>query len=268
MPEQVEASLYQGEVCLRMDKNHRYTITDNGDSFHCPSVTTILNVLNKPALVEWGVKCACNYMDERLKEIFSKEDFTVESIFQAVNEAREAHNRVKQEAADIGTDAHDWLAQYWLAKLDLAPAPAALEEGPVQNCITAALDWVKQHEVTPVAIEQPLYSRIHRITGTADFFGNVDGSFSIIDYKSTKAIYPELCLQVTAYSSFYEEEHKKKVFNRYGLRMDKATGKFEDKKYPNESFDEDMNSFICAFKLYDRLKYLRRKPKKDWIDCL
>jgi hypothetical protein len=263
-------SLYGGEVTLTFNpQSHRYTISENGNKpFQCPSVTTILNVLNKPALVEWGVKCACDFMYDGLQDLFQQECYSSDEVLDVLGNARQAHNRVKDEAAEIGTGAHDWLAQYWTAKLDLAPPPQPLEEGPVQNCITAVMGWIKEHEVKPILIEKPSYSRLHKITGTADFIGWIDGKLSVLDYKSTKQIWPEVALQTAPYAGMYQEEYRTAISNRYALRMDKTNGSFDSKVYPADTYELDMDTFLATFKIYDRLKHLRRKPKKDWIEQL
>jgi hypothetical protein len=261
--------LYGGEVRLEFSpKAHRYSVSDGGDPFHCPSVTTILNVLNKPALVEWGVRCACDFMAEHIGDLLEREDFSIEQVMSLIEKARQIHNKVKREAANIGTEAHKWLAQYWKAKLDLSPPPGPAGEGPVNNCILASLDWIKRHEVKPLFIEQPRYSRQFKIVGTPDFIGFVDGVMSVIDYKSTKNIYPEVALQMAPYAGMFEEEFSTTITNRWALRMDKVTGEFDDRKYTRNGWTEDMDTFICAYKLYDRLKVLRRKPQKEWLDEL
>lgn len=264
--------LYGGEVVLRFnEKSHRYTISDSGEKFaHCPSVTTILNVLNKPALMEWAVTSACNYVEDELRTLLDTDSFSLEAVISVIGKARHAHTRLADTAADIGTDAHDWLARYWNSVRGLCPAPEMPAEGPVLQCVTAALDWIKEHDVKPILIEHPLYSRQYKITGTADFVGWVDGVMSIIDYKSTKAIWPEVALQMAPYASMYYEEFQVSTKNRIALRMDKITGKFETRRFHETTFDLDMDTFICAFKLYDRLKHLRRKEKKekDWLEDL
>ncbi len=264
--------LYGGGVVLRFnEKSHRYTISDGGCKFaHCPSVTTVLNILNKPALVEWAVTSACNYAEDELRTLLDTDNFSLEEVIRVISKARHAHTRIADEAADIGTSAHDWLAQYWRAKMDLGPAPEPLGEGPVLQCTNAATDWIKEHDVKPIRIEHPLYSRELKVTGTADFIGWVDGVMSVIDYKSTKAIWPEVALQMAPYASMYYEEFQVSTKNRIALRMDKITGKFETRRFPETTFDLDMDTFICAFKLYDRLKHLRRKEKKekDWLEDL
>ena len=260
-----EFSLYNGEVVLTFaEKSHRYKVSDSGKKpEHCPSVTTILNVLNKPALVEWGVRCACDYVYDNLKLLTAGDSFSVQDVFKIVEQARTAHDRTRQEAADIGTEAHDWLHAYWLSVIQRTDVPKMPESGPINNCVTAVRDWISQHKVRPLAVEVPQYSRKHKICGRSDFIGLVDDEPSVLDYKSTKFIYPEVALQMCPYGKMHEEELGLLPETRWAIRMDKITGEFEDRRYPPESFNDDWDTFLAVFKIYDRLKHLRRKPKPE-----
>lgn len=259
-----EFSLYGGDVrLLYKDSSHRYRVSVAGSKpVQVPSVTTILNVLAKPALVEWGVRCACDYVYENLQMLFAGNSFSVEQIFKVVEQARTAHDRTRQEAADIGTGVHDYLAQYWKNATKLAP----LTEARSARCIQAAMDWFSEHEVRPLRVEEAQYSRLLAICGRPDFIGHIDGQLSVLDYKSTKFIYPEVCLQMTAYAMMHQEEFGQLPATRWALRLDKETGEFEDRKFKPETFDLDQETFRACFLIYDRLKHLRRKEKKDFLE--
>lgn len=271
MPDKQEFSLYNGEVVLSFaEKSHRYKVSDRGSKpEHCPSVTTILNVLAKPALVEWGVKCACNYVEDNLRLLFAGASFSVEQIFKVVQDARTAHDRTRQEAADIGTNVHDWLSEYWKSGgRYVANLP---EEGTKErNCVLAAINWFAEHEVKPLRVEEAQYSRLLKICGRPDFIGMIDGQLSVLDYKSTRQIWPEVCLQMTAYATMHEEEFGEWPRTRWALRLDKETGEFEDKCYKPETFESDLETFKAVFLIYDKLKHLRRKEKKskDFLEGL
>lgn len=263
MPSQKEIfELYSGSVKLEYtDSTHRYRASINGEKFqHTPSVTTILNVLNKPALVEWGVRCACNDIEDNMRALFAGGSFTEQQILNIITRGRTAHDRVREEAAEIGTNVHDWLAGYWKSDRAVSTMP---EEERTRKCINAALDWFAEHDLKPVAVEEPLYSKELNICGRPDWIGYVDGELSVLDYKSTKQIYPELALQCTAYGQIFYEMGVDKPETRWGLRLDKETGEFEARRYPPETFDLDWDSFKCCFTIYDRMKHLRRKPKKE-----
>jgi hypothetical protein len=268
-----EFSLYDSAVRLRFNpSSHRYDVSDDGGKFvHTPSVTTILNVLNKPALVEWAVKCAANYVEENLKLLLTGNSFSIEQVFKVVEQARTAHDRVREEAAEIGTNVHDFLAAYWKGYVS-GVCPPMPEHEKEKNCINAALDWFQEHNLKPVKVEEAQYSRLHKICGRPDWIGYVDGTFSVLDYKSTKFLYPEVCLQETAYAMMHAEEFGELPATRYGLRLDKETGEFEARKYKPETYELDKETFLSVFRIYDRMKHLRRKekpePKPDFLEGL
>lgn len=276
MPDKQEFSLYNGEVVLSFaEKSHRYKVSDSGEKAqHCPSVTTILNVLAKPALVEWGIKCACNYVEENLKLLVAGNSFSVQDVFKIVEQARTAHDRVREEAAEIGTNVHDILASWWRSQQNISDGlymkSVVFDAGneTVAKCVHAALDWFSQHDLKPVKVEESQYSRIHKFCGRPDFIGRIDGQLSVLDYKSTKALYPEVCLQETGYAMMHAEEFGELPATRWALRLDKESGEFEARKYGPETFEIDSETFLAVFKIYDRLKHLRRKPKTDKSDFL
>jgi hypothetical protein len=270
MPDKQEFSLYNGEVVLTFaEKSHRYKVSDRGSKpEHCPSVTTILNVLAKPALIEWGVKCACNDIEDNLRALFAGNSFTEQQILNIVTRGRTAHDRVREEAAEIGTSAHDWLRDYWTAVMRKTDLPARPTELKPKKCIENALDSFSMHKMVPVAIEAPLYSREHKICGRVDWIGYIDDEFSVQDYKSTKFLYPEVVLQETFYAMMYYEEGVELPATRWGLRIDKEKDEFEARRHGPETFGVDKETCLAVFKIYDRLKHLRRKPKKEKEDYL
>lgn len=265
-------SLYSGEVEISFKKSsHRYKVSDLGSKpEQCPSVTTVLNVLAKPALIPWAVGKTADFMYDGFKELIERQSFSVESVFHLIERSRRASDDFKQEAADIGTSTHDYLAAYWRGFMTGTSGPPLPEEGKVRTCIEAALDWFQEHDMRPVLIETPVYSRLYKITGQPDFIGYIDGKFAVLDYKSTKSLYAELPLQCCAYAKLYEEEFGQAIGPRWGLRLDKENGSFEAREYPAETMPEDWDTYLAAFKLYDRLKFLRRvpKPSENWLEEL
>lgn len=91
-------NVYTMKIITR-DKNHVYT-TPIGK---LPSVTTILSVLAKPALVPWAVKVTCDYIENNLDK---------GSPSEVIRMARKEATRVGQEAMDIGSAVHD-LVEKW-----------------------------------------------------------------------------------------------------------------------------------------------------------
>jgi hypothetical protein len=272
MPDNQQFSLYNGEVVLTFaEKSHRYKVSDNGSKpEHCPSVTTILNVLNKPAIKPWAIKITCDYIEENIRQLVGQNTFSVQDIFKIIERARTWAETKREEAADIGTSTHDYLRDWWRASMQKTDSPVLPDEKQVRKCVGGALDFFHDHKMVPVYVEDPVYSRIHKICGRPDWIGYIDDEFSIMDYKSTKKLWPELPIQMAPYAKMYEEMLGKLPSVRWGLRLDKETGDFEPKRYKPEELGIDWHTFGCIFTIYDRFKHLRRveKPKKqeeDWL---
>jgi len=265
MPDKQEFTLYNGEVVLSVnEKAHTSQVSELGcKPFKIPHVTTVLNSLAKPAIAPWSIGVCCDYIYDNLKLLLAGNSFSIEAVFKIIELARQAPEYERQKAADIGTAAHDWLESYWLSVVRKTDSPQLPEEGPVRNCVDAALIWIKDHDMKPILFERPFYSRLHKFTGKEDFVGLVDGELAIIDYKSSKSIYPETALQTAAYAKMYEEEFGTPVARRWALKLGKFDGKVEPKAYPPNTLELDYEAFLAVFLIYDRLKHLRRKPKPE-----
>jgi len=66
-------------------------------------VTTILGIISKPALLGWAVGLCADYARSQIRanKAYSKDD--LDGIFE---EAKKAHTKKKEQAADIGTLVH------------------------------------------------------------------------------------------------------------------------------------------------------------------
>jgi hypothetical protein len=143
-----------------------------------PGVSTIIGVLNKPALLVWannlglaGIKMA-TYVDV---------------------------------LAEIGTIAHAMvIAHIKNEKFNPTNIPADLID-KAENCFLSYLEWERRHKVEPIKCEVPLVSEAHKYGGTMDFYGKIDGELTVRDFKTGKGIYSEYWYQVAAYRQLIEE---------------------------------------------------------------
>jgi len=137
-----------------------------------PSVTTVLGVLNKPALLAWANRVGLE--GKTLRE-------------------------ASDPLADVGTDLHE-LCSASLAGRPTSPLkcqdPVHLEM--LTNAYSRFITWRDSHRIRPIIAETPLVSN-HGFGGTLDFFGEIDDSPLVVDFKTAKAIYSEHCYQVSAY---------------------------------------------------------------------
>ena len=86
---------------------------------------------------------------------------------------------------------------------------------------------------------------------------NIDGEFCVVDWKTSKAIYPPYYLQCAAYAKCIEDIYDKPVDAAYILRFDKETGAFESAR--SENIDADFIAFLGALHLYKRLKEIENR---------
>ncbi len=248
--------LYGGKVKLEYhDKKHKYVaVEEDGRVIDAPSITTVLGVINKPALVQWAVNQAIQHLRSCL---YGSPELSYEDIDRFLDEAKFAHWRVKQEAADIGSEAHQWLEDYWFARMTGSPPPALPDHELVRNCCLAAKKWIDGQVIEPLIIEKPVYSRIHRVAGRLDKLARVNGKLSIVDWKSSTGLWPEYYLQTAAYAKIYEEETGEAIECRWLIKLGKYDGEFKAVCIET-GLQEDYDAFLAALTVKRRIAELER----------
>lgn len=147
-----------------------------------PGVSTITNLLDKPALVRWANKLGLQGIDS---------------------------TKYTSEKAEIGTLAHSMLLCHLKKiKTDTSEYSQVIID-KAENCFLSYLNWEKKHKVEPILIEEPLVSETHRLGGTPDFYGKVDGELTLMDFKTGNGIYPEHWYQVAGYSIILNKDYPK-----------------------------------------------------------
>jgi hypothetical protein len=168
-----------------------------------PSVTTILDVIAKPALGPWYAKEERRYFEAAMLEVLARPgardpEYVLSAVAEAVTGVKAA-DRERQKAAAIGTAIHagiEWHLRTQLGE-DAGHAPR-LPEGAVW-AVESWKDWAKSVDLEPLAIERTVYCELCGYAGTLDLYARVGGIPTVIDWKSGKAIYPEAFLQNIAY---------------------------------------------------------------------
>lgn len=199
------------------EKGHRYLI--DGASF--PSVTTILNVLDKPGLDRWRVnqeRELCKRIALRIEkgEIKRPEGIDFEPWFERMLGKEQEHERISKEAKNIGSEVH-LLIQGWVQRLLHLPQ-VEVNVPPSDKAIAlfgAFLGWAEQVDgnrnprVRPIATETKVFSKKHRYAGRLDLLAFVEGVKTVIDFKSSKSYedkaWDEEIAQSEAYRAALEE---------------------------------------------------------------
>jgi len=213
-----ESRLFYDKLLTYRPKAHRYYY--GGEPI--PSVTTIINLLSKHALIQWAADMAVDHVEACFKA--EGHDFTLKPFDVICAEARKAHERIKTTAGDIGTRTHDYAAACLKANF-LQPLPDDPEAMPAMK---AFQDWFRDHSVQTIEAERMICSKQMHYAGRCDFYGRIDGVLGVMDIKTSKGVYHDHFLQLTGYQIALHEELKlEEETKRWILHLSKETGKFK-----------------------------------------
>jgi hypothetical protein len=168
-----------------------------------PSVTTILDVIAKPALAPWYAKQERRYFETAMLEVLSRPgardpEYVLAAVADAVGGVKAA-DREKQRAATIGTAIHAGIEWQLRTRLGEDAGPEPVLPDAAAWAVESWKDWAKTTALEPLAIERTVYCETCGYAGTLDLYARVEGLLTILDWKSGRAIYPEAFLQNVAY---------------------------------------------------------------------
>ena len=191
------------------------------------SVTTVLQVLDKPALRYW----------------FGKQVYLAMVKDPTLNEkaALSAPYQVSDKAKSRGSTIHSIVEAY--------KAGAKVEDVPEEfRGYNQALHlWIGDNHVEILEHERTVKHEGHRYAGTLDLLVKLNGNDKplIVDVKTGKDIYPEAFLQLSAYAAALYEE---------GVEADMAVLLLkEDGKYKFERGEPNMTAFLACKTLWEWL---------------
>lgn len=148
-----------------------HTVYINSKNIEVPSATTVLKVINKPALVYWAN--SLGYKHQSIKKVL-------------------------EESSAIGTDFHDMLSNYTMGK--------EISGEHLNDAITLFLlfkDWAEENEYKAIISEQKLVG--DEYGGTLDAISSINGKIYMVDYKTSKNIYSSMFLQLAGYGLLVKE---------------------------------------------------------------
>jgi len=209
----VETKLYGGKVEVKFygptdDKPNRHMYYVNGK--RKTGVTTFIGIKDKSRpIVIWATELYRDFLLEKLKVGISEDD-----IFTGCT----LHEDKKEEAANIGSQVHEWIENY--IKGNKPEMPDVRE---VQIGVNAFLDWIDKNKVKFLSSERLVYSKKHDYIGTMDIEAKINGKLCLIDIKTSNGLYNTYSMQTAAYVKADEEESKKKYDGRWLIRLAKET---------------------------------------------
>lgn len=216
------------EVVRKAKPHQKYVLKDGEQVI---GVTTALGVVNKPALVAW----ANNLGLQGIKQ----------------------HEYV-DDLADVGTCAH------YLINCDLTGETPDLQDytprqvDRAENALISYYAWSKDKMFATSQSEQQLVSEAYRYGGTIDWYGEINGTWVLVDIKTGKAIYDDYIYQTAAYHQLLVEA---------GYQVDQIRI-LQVGREPSEGFSEKMipaaaiGPYWEVFKSALALYYAIRATKK------
>lgn len=203
---QESQSLYGGEVVVSLSTAHRYTVTDNGKKAKARGVTTAIGIMDKPQLIGWAVGEGLDYVYEH----YGEPDVWIKA--QAASEGK------KEEAADIGTQIHDWCEAHIKGLNPLMPDDKNVARGAI-----SFMEWVQSHGIEFEESERFVYSRQHGYVGKFDFTMRTPAGLMMGDLKTGNGLYPPVAMQTAAYARALTEETGTQIVGRWAIRVAKET---------------------------------------------
>ena len=153
-------------------KSRAHTVYKLADGRKVPGVTTIVDILDKPALILWANRLGLQGIDS---------------------------SKYRDDKADIGTLAHYMILCYLRGEKPNTSEYSASQIDQAENAFIKFLDWSKGKKLEPEFIEVPLVSELHGFGGTPDFAGLIDGVASLVDFKTGSGIYDEMPIKLAGY---------------------------------------------------------------------
>jgi hypothetical protein len=247
-----------------------------------PSVTTILNAINKPALINWSAKVEREAIYAAAGKLW--DDLPVNAAldradFLALLDERvgpqKASDRKKNQAAEIGTQVHE-LAEWTLrTQLQQKVGDKPIIAEPAEWAFMSWEDWHKKANLVPERIEQTIWSNIHGYAGTLDVYGTTnmpgkrrgekgmvdDWDYPLLgprvkvvtDWKTGKGIYPEAILQIAAYGeALIEMGHAERGLCGLIVKVPKIVGDpdFETRFVTAEEMTAAHKVFLAVLELW------------------
>lgn len=206
-----------------------------------PSMTTLLGMINSPALSGWlarqGVaklKILAEVTKEILPSSFEEIAKIAEQRWGLTDDTSfwKSGRETGQDAADYGQLAHAWIEAH-LNKRDVTLDSLP---GPSRNAVEAMLSWEKDHEVEMLKTEETFYSCRLNMAGTADCVAKVDGELTLIDWKTSSAVFPTYPIQLWGYCICDEEQHGERLYRQIAVGRFGKDGSSEVRIYKRNEF--------------------------------
>lgn len=229
----IKSTSYDGKHNLEFnEKTHRYKI--DGES--CTSVTTFTKAgyPTSMGLVNWMKRETSKALYDILTTLRHGEAWptTEEEKKELFKKAESAHEAKAQEAADIGTITHAYAELYSNGqRQEASELLKKVREVPqwslIDSCVQKFIAWYDQNVGELVMAEALVASPTHLFAGKFDRLDRVNGKLRLRDYKTSKAIFLDMFIQLGSYKIGFQDWLNLNVEELEIIRFGKEDGAFE-----------------------------------------
>jgi len=171
------------------------TVTIAGSRFYehpvtgsqVPGVTTVIDTLSKPALPRWAAKETATFAVANRKSWEGLDDAA------AIDLLKGAPWRMSGGAMSKGTEIHS-IAEKLLMNQNVDFVPP-----DIQNAVKGVAQIIEWLKPEVLFMETTIWNMSVGYAGTTDLIAKIDGETWLIDWKSSKDVYPDMGLQLSAY---------------------------------------------------------------------
>lgn len=243
------------------DDKHHYTVAwlheiykkfydiKNGDTLD--GVTSVLQIIAKPALIYWSANKAAEFIDKYLPVGKTLDELEKKKL---VDGCKTAHRTLKTDAGDLGSMLHELIEKFIKKEPYQEPVNAILKKSFEQFKA-----WAVEHKVEFKSSERRILSLKYKYAGTLDITAKVDGVNCIIDLKTSSGIWDEYFLQCAAYKAALEEEFPDANVEKVIIVRCGKDGEFEVKE--TSDHEKNFEAFLAALTLHRRMKEMKFKTK-------
>ena len=172
----------------RSGRTYKHPVTGN----EYPSVTTVLGIVGKgEALKHWAANEVAKYA------VKNRDTWTRLDEAAAIDLLKREPLRFLDRAASRGTDVHAIAEAY--AKTGVMPQWA----DEISGYVDALRRFFDEHQPKPVLVEHTVFNSDIGYAGSFDLVCTLpafNDDLVILDYKTSKAIYPDVAAQLAAYA--------------------------------------------------------------------
>lgn len=218
-----------------------------------PSVTSIIGVLDKPALPRWAAKEVAAFAVGNKASWVNLPDDAANDMLKS------APWRMRDKAADTGTNAHSILEQFALHGV-----PTFFPPDVPQSVISGLAEFWLTFQPHVIACEQTVWNSTIGYAGSFDLIAIINGKTTLIDLKTGAGVYGSTALQLAAYAKGEEiitadgTTIAMPVVEAYAVLHVPQNGK-PWALVPMDVTDQEFNAFMMARGLFAWVTH-REKP--------